>query len=102
MKRNYISQSNDRFIAILLAGESLSMTELGRKTGIPESSLKRLVDRLESADYVRRDDAGCVRLQSKGEIEVAGGIREMRRLGAFSDVPSTAEYRRMRRRSPSK
>jgi DNA-binding MarR family transcriptional regulator len=89
---NVDSQSTDRFIAILLASQNVSMTELRQRTGIPVSSLTRLVGRLEAADYVRREKRIVVRT-AKGEHEVARGVRGMRRLGAFSDVPATSEYR---------
>jgi DNA-binding MarR family transcriptional regulator len=89
---NFDSQGTDRFIAILLATENVSMTELRQRTGIPVSSLTRLVGRLEAAAYVRREKRVVVRT-AKGEREVARGVRGMRRLGAFSDVPATSEYR---------
>jgi DNA-binding MarR family transcriptional regulator len=96
VKRNFEGQSNDRLAAILWAANGLSMTDLGAKTAIPESTLRRLVARLEMAGYVERRSVVrrvLVFRTAKADELLAGGVRAIRRLVTFADVPSTNSYR---------
>lgn len=61
-----LTQQNWRVLLVLAAGDGRTISELGLYTVMPQSTLSRLIERMERDDLVRKagqeDDGRCVRV----------------------------------------